>query len=166
MMVFKHRWAVASYPLAFAAFVVLSGSAAVGQERSSFNTGYFGNVAILGYDPVAYFTDGRAVKGSPDISQSWLGTTWHFASTAHRDAFVAEPMRYAPQYGGFCAGSMSIGLITDNIDPKNGWRIIDGKLYLFGGSGGLDQDFDPDATKILADATTHWPDVKKKVLGQ
>jgi len=155
-----------SYPLAIVAIALFWGGTAAGQERLPINTGYFGNVAIMGYDPVAYFTDGRAMKGSPEISQSWLGVTWHFASAAHRDAFIADPMRYAPQYGGFCAGSVSIGMITDNVDPKAGWRIIDGKLYLFGGGGGLEQDFDPTATKILADASAHWPEVKKKILGQ
>jgi hypothetical protein len=134
------------------------------EERAAVNTGYFGNVAIQGYDPVAYFTESRAVQGSPDITQSWLGATWYFASTKHRDAFAAEPMSYAPQYGGFCAGSVSFGLVTDNIDP-NSWRIIDGKLYLFGGSGGLEQDFDPSAAKILADAETRWPEVKKQIQG-
>ena len=137
---------------------------AAAQEHSPVNTGYFGNVAILGYDPVAYFTDRRAVQGSPKINQSWLGATWYFASAEHRDAFAAEPMRYAPQYGGFCAGSMSLGLLTDNIDP-GAWRIIDGKLYLFGGSGGMEQDFDPMAAKILADADAHWPEMKKKIQG-
>ena len=144
---------------------LLSADSAAAEERTSVNTGYFGNVAILGYDPVAYFTDGRAVQGSPEISQSWLGATWHFASTQHRDTFTANPISYAPQYGGFCAGSMSVGLVTDNIDP-NSWRIIDGKLYLFGGSAGLEQDFDPAAAKILADAEAHWPEVKKKIEGQ
>jgi hypothetical protein len=158
------RQGAAAYPLALIAFAVFCGGTAA-QERSPVNTGYFGNVAIMGYDPVAYFTDGRAVEGSPQISHSWLGATWHFANTQHRDAFVAEPVRYAPQYGGFCAGSVSIGTVTDNIDPK-AWRIIDGKLYLFGGSGGLEKDFDPTATKILADATAHWPEVKKKIVGK
>lgn len=134
------------------------------EERSAVNTGYFGNVAILGYDPVAYFTDGRAVQGKPEINQSWLGATWHFASTEHRDLFAAQPMSYVPQYGGFCAGSVSMGKITDNIDP-NSWRIIDGKLYLFGGSGGLEQDFDPAASQILAGAEAQWPEVKKQIQG-
>ena len=142
----------------------LVGTAAA-EERSPVNTGYFGNVAIVGYDPVAYFTDGKAVQGSPEISQSWLGATWYFASVEHREAFVAEPISYAPQYGGFCAGSMSIGLVTDNIDPES-FRIIDGKLYLFGGTGGMEQDFDPAAAKILADADAHWPETKKKIQGQ
>src|SRR5215213_9896942 len=66
------------------------------------NTGYFGNIAIKGYDPDAYFTERRAAKGSPGISQTWLGATWYFSNAKHRDAFVADPIRYAPQYGGFC----------------------------------------------------------------
>jgi hypothetical protein len=143
---------------------ILSFGKAAAEERIPVNTGYFGNVAILGYDPVAYFTDGRAVQGKPEINQSWLGATWHFASIEHRDAFAAEPMSYAPQYGGFCAGSVSMGKITDNIDP-NSWRIIDGKLYLFGGSGGLEQDFDPAASQILAGAEAQWPEVKKQFQG-
>jgi hypothetical protein len=143
---------------------LLSLNSADAEERTAVNTGYFGNVAIQGYDPVAYFTESRAVQGSPDITQSWLGATWYFASRKHRDAFAAEPMSYAPQYGGFCAGSVSLGLVTDNIDP-NSWRIIDGKLYLFGGSGGLEQDFDPAASHILAGAETRWPEVKKKIQG-
>jgi YHS domain-containing protein len=144
---------------------LLSAGTVAAEERTPVNTGYFGNVAILGYDPVAYFTDGKAVPGSPEINQSWLGATWYFASTEHRDAFVAAPISYAPQYGGFCAGSMSVGLVTDNIDPES-WRIIDGKLYLFGGTGGIEQDFDPAAAKIIADADTHWPEMKKKIQGQ
>ena len=79
------------------------------------NTGYFGNVAILGYDPVAYFTDGRATMGSPKISKKWLGATWYFASVEHRDAFASEPVRYAPQYGGFCTlGTANRGGIREH----------------------------------------------------
>jgi len=127
---------------------LLSADSAAAEERTSVNTGYFGNVAILGYDPVAYFTDGRAVQGSPEISQSWLGATWHFASTQHRDTFTANPISYAPQYGGFCAGSMSVGLVTDNIDP-NSWRIIDGKLYLFGEAQALSRTSTPRLPRSL-----------------
>jgi YHS domain-containing protein len=151
--------------VAAATLTLLWAAMAAAEERTPVNTGYFGNVAILGYDPVAYFTDGHAVQGSPEINQKWLGATWYFASTKHRDAFAAAPMSYAPQYGGFCAGSMSVGLITDNIDP-NSWRIIDGKLYLFGGTGGMEKDFDPAAAKIIADAEAHWPEMKKKIQGQ
>src|SRR5690349_7316668 len=105
------------------------------------NTGYFGNVAIQGYDPVAYFTDGRATMGSPKISKKWLGATWYFASVQHRDAFISEPVRYAPQYGGFCTLGAAFDQASANIDPE-AWRIVDGKLFLFSGKGGLEQDFD------------------------
>ena len=69
----------------------------------SVNTGYFGGVAIMGYDPVAYFTENRAVKGSEKYSYDWLGTPWHFASREHQEMFAADPIKYAPQYGGYCA---------------------------------------------------------------
>jgi YHS domain-containing protein len=154
-------WAI----VAASTLTLLWAAIAAAEERTPINTGYFGNVAILGYDPVAYFTDGHAIQGSPEINQKWLGATWYFASTEHRDAFVAAPMSYAPQYGGFCAGSMSVGLVTDNIDP-NAFRIIDGKLYLFGGTGGMEQHFDPAAAQVISAADAHWPDMKKKIQGQ
>ena len=134
------------------------------EEDMPINTGYFGNVAILGYDTVAYFAEGRAVKGSPEFQQSWLGATWYVSSEANRDAFAVEPLRYAPQYGGFCAMSTAYGQISSNVDPE-AWRIIDGRLYLFGGKAGLEEDFDPNARKILADAEAHWPEVKKEIQG-
>ena len=67
-----------------------------------YNTGYFGRVAIEGYDPVAYFTEGKAHKGSPNFSTEWDGVIWHFASAEHRDLFVKHPTAYAPQFGGLC----------------------------------------------------------------
>src|SRR5258708_414479 len=94
------------------------------------NTGYFGNVAIQGYDPVAYFTDGRGTMGSPKISKKWRGATCHLVSVEHRDAFVSEPVRYAPQYGGFCTLGAAFEQASANIDP-GAWRIVDGKLFLF-----------------------------------
>ncbi len=97
---------------------------------SSVNTGYFGGVAIGGYDPVAYFTDSRAVKGSEAYAYVWLGTPWHFANDQHRELFKSDPIKYAPQYGGYCAGEVAgSGSTTVNIDPE-AFKIIDGKLYL------------------------------------
>ncbi|CCE99547.1 YHS domain-containing (seleno)protein [Sinorhizobium fredii] len=125
------------------------------------NTGYFGNVAILGYDPVAYFTDGRATKGSPEFTEKWLGATWYFASVKHRDAFASEPIRYAPQYGGFCALGTSVEEASANIDPE-AWRIVDGKLYLFSGKEGLEEDFDADPAAVKAKADAKWAGVEAK----
>ena len=93
------------------------------------NTGYFGNVAIQGYDTVAYFTEGKALKGTEAHSVKWLGAHWRFASDKHKQLFIANPQTYAPQYGGHCATGLAIhGNLTKDIDPE-AWTIIDGKLY-------------------------------------
>ena len=68
---------------------------AQGLSSGDINTGYFGNVAIKGYDPVAYFTMGKATPGDPAISAEWLGAEWYFANTRDRDLFVADPIAYA-----------------------------------------------------------------------
>ena len=125
------------------------------------NTGYFGGVAIMGYDPVAYFTDSAAVKGSEEFSYDWLGTPWHFASRQHRELFKSEPVKYAPQFGGYCAGEVAFDGITVNIDP-DAWRIIDGKLYL-----GYGKDFAADLEahpqNWLPKAEANWPKVEAKL---
>jgi hypothetical protein len=90
------------------------------------NTGP-GRVAIKGYDPVAYFTEGRAVKGRPEFEHPWNEAKWRFASAANRDAFAADPDRYAPQYGGYCSGGVKVSKAWD-ADPE-AWAIVDGKLY-------------------------------------
>lgn len=97
-----------------------SSPAPVNVERSG--------VGLKGYDPVGYFNAGRPVEGDPTITAVHDGTLYAFASTANRDAFVVEPERYLPAYGGFCAMAMSFGKKVD-IDP-NAWKIVDGKLYV------------------------------------
>ena len=85
-------------------------------------------VAIKGYDPVAYFTENRAVKGTKEYSYNWHETTWYFSKPENRDLFAANPERYAPQFGGYCATGVSVGRLFE-ADPKE-WTIVDGKLYL------------------------------------
>ncbi len=132
------------------------------------NTGYFGGIAIKGYDSVTYFTEARAVKGSPKFSHEFLGETWHFASAGNRDTFVADPVRYAPQYGGYCAGEVhdtAIGTgITTNIDPE-AWRIIDGKLYLFYRKSGAEW-FGQNSDEKVAKADANWPTVAARLAAQ
>ena len=91
-------------------------------------TGLVSGVGLGGYDAVAYFTEKKPVRGSKDITAKHDGVTWRFASTSNRDAFVANPSRYAPQYGGYCAWAVSNGY-TAKGDP-NAWSVVDGKLYL------------------------------------
>ncbi len=85
-------------------------------------------LAVHGYDVVAYFTDGRPVRGTTAFVHRWRDAEWRFATAAHRDAFAADPERYAPQYGGFCAYGVAQGAQVD-VDPT-AWRIVDGRLYL------------------------------------
>lgn len=91
-------------------------------------TGIVKGVAVGGYDPVAFFTDGKPVKGNKDLTTNYDGATWRFASAANRDAFQADPVKYAPQYGGYCAYAVSKGS-TAKGDPQ-AWTVHDGKLYL------------------------------------
>ncbi len=84
-------------------------------------------VAIHGYDPVAYFTEGKATKGKGDFEHVWHDARWQFASAGNRDLFTASPERYAPKYGGYCAGGMAVGEYAD-IDPE-AWTIVDGRLF-------------------------------------
>jgi len=88
-------------------------------------------LAIKGYDPVAYFTDGKPTRGVPEIEEyEWGGLRYRFSSAEHRELFKAEPQRYAPQFGNFCAMALSKGELIE-ADPEN-WLISDGKLYVFG----------------------------------
>jgi len=94
-------------------------------------------VAILGYDTVAYFTDGRPVKGSPDFEYVWQDARWRFASAEHRTLFASSPDHYAPQFGGFCTGGMGFGRLAP-INP-DAWIIVEDRLYLHYDKEGRDE---------------------------
>jgi hypothetical protein len=87
-------------------------------------------LAIKGYDPVAYFTDGKPTPGRPEIEYEWDDHRYRFSSAAHRDLFKADPVRYAPQFGNYCAMALSLGQVVV-ANPEN-WLVSDGKLYVFG----------------------------------
>lgn len=125
------------------------------------NTGYFGGVAIMGYDPVAYFTEGRPMKGSEEFSYDWLGTPWQFASSKHRELFVDDPTKYAPQYGGYCVGEVAFNGATVDINPE-AWAIIDGKLYLSYGKEFMEK-FEAHPNDFLVKAEANWPAVKTQL---
>ncbi len=125
------------------------------------NKGYFGNVAIKGYDPVAYFTEQRAVKGIEDISHTWLGAEWKFSSEKHKKLFSENPIQYTPQYGGHCADGIAYGSTTTNIDPQ-AWRIIDGKLYLHYDQGAAIEIEEIDGQ--IEKAEKNWPEIRARLL--
>lgn len=114
----------------------------------------FGGVAIEGYDPVAYFDDGMPVEGSKEWTAEWNGATWRFASAEHRDAFLADPEAYAPQYGGYCAWAVSQGS-TAGIDP-DAWTVRDGKLYL-NYNKSVQEKWLADAEAAIERADANWP---------
>lgn len=112
--------------LAFAALMLAAWPQAAAQARSpEIYTGIVTSTAVGGYDPVAYFTEGRPVEGKRDITWTWKGATWRFANEKNRDAFKAAPETYAPQYGGHCAWAVSSGY-TAKGDPKH-WKIVNGR---------------------------------------
>ena len=85
-------------------------------------------VAILGYDPVAYHTQGEPTPGDPGFSAEWLHATWYFATTEHRDMFAENPDKYVPAFGGFCSFAIAQGVKVP-VDPA-AWTVHDGRLYL------------------------------------
>jgi YHS domain-containing protein len=115
-------------------------------------------IAIKGYDPVAYFTDHQAVPGSEAITAEYDGATFKFASAAHRDAFVSNPAKYAPQFGGFCAYGTATGHKAD-IDPQ-AFTIVDEKLYL-NYSGKVRTKWAEDIPGYIAKANKEWPTVSQ-----
>jgi YHS domain-containing protein len=114
-------------------------------------------LALSGYDPVAYFTDGKPVPGSASFTLEWMGATWRFASAEHRDAFAANPALYAPQYGGYCAWAVSQDH-TASSDPE-AWKIVDGKLYL-NYSRDVQKKWETDVQGNVRKADANWPGLR------
>jgi hypothetical protein len=110
-------------------------------------------LAIKGYDPVAYFTVGKPMPGSPDFSHEWDGARWQFADAGHRELFRQDPDAYAPQYGGYCALGVTTGL-RGHIDPE-AWTIVDGKLYLNFDKAAL-EEWRQDQAVNIAQADRMW----------
>lgn len=113
-------------------------------------------VAVNGADVVAYFTEGRPVDGNPAFSVQHDGATWQFASAANRDLFAADPARYAPQYGGYCAYAVSYGSTATTVPEA--WKIVDDKLYL-NYSTGVRTKWEKDIPDYIAKADANWPGV-------
>ncbi len=115
-------------------------------------------VAANGHDVVAYFADHAAEPGKPGITAQHAGATYRFASTAHRDAFVADPARYLPVYGGYCAYGVANGHKV-KTDPE-AFTIVDGKLYLNYSSSVL-RNWRKDIPGYIAKADGTWPGLRE-----
>ncbi len=145
--------------------LALLGQSAQAKATPSPNAGPFRTLSegadaklmLLGYDAVAYFTQNDAVKGDPAIKAEHLGVTWRFASEANKAAFLKEPDKYMPQFGGFCSNGINYAVPWGAGGGPNTWRIYRGKLYVFGGQTSRDQ-FEIDTELNLQRAHQYWND--------
>lgn len=122
-------------------------------------TRVFSDLAVGGYDPVAYFTQGQPVKGDSSFSHKYKGATWRFASTANRDLFIANPEKYEPQFGGYCAWAVAQG-DTASGDPLK-WKIVDNKLFL-NYDEEVQKKWEADIPGFIRKANQNWP----RILGR
>ncbi len=128
-------------------------------------TGSEPRLVMKGFDPVAYFTQGKPVVGSARFSHDWDGGRYQFASAGNRDLFAGDPDRYAPRYSGYCTGSMSRGVRNEG-DPEI-WTIVDGKLFLFGSGKGREvglaarERLRADPAGVQALAQKNWESLRR-----
>jgi YHS domain-containing protein len=110
-------------------------------------------LVLKGYDPVAYFTDGKPTPGKSEYEGIFDGARYHFASAQHLELFRADPDRYAPQYAGSCAAAIATGRKLE-AQPEN-WLIVGGKLFVFAGRGGVDKMVAHPA-ELIAKGQENW----------
>ncbi len=136
--------------------LVSHASVAPALAKDPVSTGTFSDLAVSGYDPVAYFRQGKPVRGQSALEYAWNGATWRFSSMENLAAFKASPQEFAPQYGGYCAWAVSQGY-TAKSDPE-AWRIVDGKLYL-NYSKDIQKRWEQDIPGNIDKADANWPAV-------
>lgn len=141
-------------------FIFAGAAAAVPGSTSTVNVDVHG-VGLGGFDPVAYFDTGKPTRGMPALQTSYGGATYYFASGPHRDAFLRDPAKYVPEFGGYCVVGASFGEKVDT-DPETG-KVVNGKLYLNNSQRAL-QIFDKDQAGTIAKADANWPAIKDKPL--
>jgi YHS domain-containing protein len=124
------------------------------QAASPVNVLAGGGVAIHGYDPIAYFVEGGPRKGRPELALDHAGARWLFSSEANRERFRAEPEKYLPAYGGYCAFGVAQGYLV-KIDP-DAWAIVDGRLYL-NYDRSVARTWRKDVPGYVAKADANWP---------
>ena len=117
---------------------------------------------LEGHDPVAYFTEGRHVPGKPELRSQHDGVTYRFATAEHKAMFDREPGKYVPQFGGFCSNGIAYAIPWGG--DADTWKIIDGKLYIFGGEASR-RYFLMDEAKNVELATRYWKDEVEGSIG-
>jgi YHS domain-containing protein len=143
--------------IAMTAMVALFASTAV--AGNLVNVSGASGIAVDGYDPVAFFTDGKPTHGDPGVSSTYKGAKYLFASKAHKAQFDADPERYVPQFGGYCAYGAALGALFP-VDVST-WQIRNRKLYL-NLNPAIAKEFNKNPEGNIAKAEKHWPDLVKK----
>ncbi len=143
---------VNAFFLTVCSMTLFSGNASAGEFFETHG------LAVDGYDPVAYFTEHKPMKGAAKFRSDFQGSTFQFASAAHRNMFAADPAKYAPQYGGYCAYGMAKGYKA-KIDPA-AFTVVGDKLY-FNYSETVRSQWLTDIPGYIRKADANWPDVKK-----
>jgi YHS domain-containing protein len=115
--------------------------------------------AINGYDPVAFFTEQKPVKGNDQFTYKWKDAEWHFSSQQNLDSFAKHPEKYAPQYGGYCAYGCSEGHKAPTIPDT--WTIINGKLY-FNYNNKVKELWNKNREERIEQANKNWFEIKNK----
>ena len=140
---------------ALVAASALSGAAHAELKAGGAYNPLHAGLGAKGYDVVNYFTEGKPAQGRDSYAVEYGGVKWQFVSADHRDRFKADPQRYVPQYGGFCSWGVANGKLFD-VDPVNGWRIVDGKLYM-NFNADIQKVFDKDPGGFITRANANWP---------
>lgn len=133
-------------------------SAFAQDDHQKKNVNLVDGVAIQGYDPVAYLTEGKAVKGKKELGAiTYKGGLYYFSSAANKEAFKKNAAAYEPQYGGWCAYAMGNDGTKVNIDPET-FKIIQGKLYLFYNRLFTNtlKTWNKDEARLMKSADTNW----------
>jgi hypothetical protein len=143
----------------FSALLLLAGFALARTPLAADNSASGKRVALGGYDPVSYFTDGRPEKGSAEFTAAFDDAFYWFKNAEHRALFVAAPDHFAPQFGAFCAVNVARGMKYE-ADPE-AWTIADGKLYVFGAKEAL-LAFRQQTASIVKSAAANWPELRKQ----
>jgi YHS domain-containing protein len=136
--------------------MLLAQNAVLKEEKSIDTTANVDGKGLIlkGYDAVAYFKKGKPLKGNPEIASTYQGVTYLFASAANKAEFDKDPMKYGPQYGGFCAYGVANGVISGTEDP-NAFTVYKGKLYLGGNQDAL-KSFKTNIDHNIEKADAYW----------
>lgn len=147
-------------PLFLIAAISLISMATAAQDAGSLRKKHFNledGIAINGYDPVSYFTQNKAVKGKKETAVYYQGVTYYFSSATNKDLFKANPSRYEPEYGGWCAYAMGEKGEKVSIDPET-FKVLNGKLYLFYNRffNNTLKDWNKNEASLKAKADVNW----------